>query len=258
MNFEYFFLHEYTIEERQLDIGFELYGAGHIIWLAAIIAAAIIISSRYKKQTGAMQGKIKKFFAIAILLSEVYKDTVIAIIDAPLINYLPFHLCSFAIFGMLADAFGKNDKITGQLFAFAFVPGAAAALLFCNWTCYPFFHFMTIHSFLFHGWIIIYFVMKYRNGEIAISYKGIWQTCATMFVCAVPIYIFNSYAGTNYMFLNEASEGSPLIALWNIFGTRFGEPGYLAAYAVFAVMVLHLMYLIYKVLGKIFKQKGAF
>lgn len=258
MNFDYFFLHEYTIEERQLDIGFELYGTGHLIWLAAIIAAIIIVSSRYKRQSADMQGRIKKFFAIAILLSEVYKDIVIAIIDAPVINYLPLHLCSLAIFGMLADAFGKNGKITGQLFAFSFVPGAVAALLFCNWTCYPFFHFMCIHSFLFHGWIIIYFVMKYRNGEIAISYKGVWQTCGTMFGCAVPIYIFNSYAGTNYMFLNEASEGSPLIALWNIFGTRFGEAGYLAAYAMLAVIVLHLMYLLYRLLGKIFKQEGAF
>ena len=40
------------------------------------------------------------------------------------------------------------------------------------------------------------------------------------------------------MFMNEASEGSPLVVLWDIFGTRFGEPGYLLSYIVLAVSAL--------------------
>ena len=61
----------------------------------------------------------------------------------------------------------------GQMFAFAFFPGALAALLFCNWTCYPFWNFMNIHSFVFHGWIVCYFVMRYRGGEIRPHYRGL-------------------------------------------------------------------------------------
>lgn len=255
MNFEYFFMHEDTIEELDLDIGFNLYGIGHIVWLIAITLTIVIFSGYYKKLIPDKKEKTKKFFAVAILLSEVYKDAVILIIGAPIVDYLPLHLCSLAMLGMLIDAFGKYRRITGQMFAFAFVPGAVAALLFCNWTCYPFFHFMNIHSFLFHGWIVLYFVMQYRSREIRLFYKGVWQVCGAMMVCAVPIYIFNSFAGTNYMFLNEASEGSPLIMLWKIFGTRFGQAGYLVAYAIFAVIILHMMYLLYKLLGKIFKEK---
>lgn len=250
MNLKYFFLHEYTIEDRGLDIGFELYSPGHIIWLCVIAAAAVLMARFYRKQEDWAKRRLKKLFAVVILISEIYKDTVIIIIGAPVLNYLPLHLCSFAIFGMLIDAFKPDQKVTGQLFAFAFVPGAVAALLFCNWTCYPFFHFMSIHSFLFHGWIIIYFVMRYAAGEIHVTYKGAWLTAVVMMLCAVPVFIFNTFAGTNYMFLNEASEGSPLVILWNILGESFGMAGYLAGYGVLAVAVFHVMYLIYSVLNK--------
>ena len=254
MNFEYFFLHEDTLIERNLDIGFELYGVGHLAWLAAITAAVIIYSSHYKKLSQGKRDKVKKFFAVAILLSEIYKDIVILIIKAPIINYLPLHLCSFAIFAMLLDAFGRKKPLIKQMFAFAFAPGAAAALLFCNWTCYPFFHFMTIHSFVFHGWIIIYFVMQYRSGEVELTYKGLWKSLAIIYACAVPVCLINKAWGTNYMFLNSASEGSPLVILWQIFGPAFSEMGYLLSYAAFAAVVLNVIYLMYMLLGRIFKK----
>ena len=60
MNFEYFFLHEDTLIERNLDIGFELYGVGHLAWLAAITAAVIIYSSHYKKLSQGKRDKVKK------------------------------------------------------------------------------------------------------------------------------------------------------------------------------------------------------
>jgi hypothetical integral membrane protein (TIGR02206 family) len=256
MNFKYFFTHSDILEAQQLDLGFQLYGIGHIIWLVAIVVFASMFSTYYKNQNETKQRNIKKFFALAIFLSEVYKDLIITMQGISIIEYLPIHLCGLAIFVMLADGFGKHQEICGELLAFAFVPGAASALLFCNWTAYPFFNFMNIHSFVFHGWIITYFVMKFRNGEIKISYKGIWKVCGTLGVCAAPIYIFNKIAGTNYMFLNEASEGSPLVILWEIFGTRFGEIGYLVSYAVFAIFVVHCMYLLYIGIDKCFSKKG--
>ena len=46
-----------------------------------------------------------------------------------------------------------------------------------------------------------------------------------MLIIAVLVYIFNKLAGTNYMFLNWPSEGSPLE--WFAF---LGRPGYLVGY----------------------------
>lgn len=251
MDFKYFFINTLKIEEQGLDIGFDLYCTGHLIWLAAIVAAAIFMARYYRRQKEEKKAGIKKFFAVAILCSEILKDSILIIIGAPMKGYLPLHLCGLAIFVMLWDAFGKNRKISGQMLAYAFMPGAISALLFCNWTEYPFFNFMCIHSFAFHGWIVLYVVMLYAAGEIRADYKGLWKTTGILAVCAVPIYILNVLIEENYLFLNEASEGSPLVFLWDIFGTRFGAPGYVASYAVLMLVVFHMLYLLYSLINKI-------
>jgi len=254
MNYEYFFIHTDLIEARGLDIGFGLYGAGHLIWLAVIIAGVILWSGHYKKLTEIKQAKVRKFFAIAILCSEILKDTILILGDAPMKGYLPFHLCGLAIFGMLADAYTNHRDITGQMLTFAFMPGACAALLFCNWTEYPFFNFMNIHSFVFHGWIICYVIMIYRNGETRPEYKGMWKVIGMLAIVAVPVYFINKALEENYLFINEASEGSPLVFLWNIFGTRFGEAGYLLSYAVFVIVILHILFCVYMITNKRVKK----
>ena len=255
MEFKYFFINTLKIEEQGLDIGFDLYCPGHLIWLAAIAAAAVIITRYYISRQDEKRTSIKKFFAVAILCSEILKDVILIAIGAPMKGYLPLHLCGLAIFAMLWDAFSKNRRISGQILAYAFMPGAMAALLFCNWTEYPFFNFMCIHSFVFHGWIVIYVVMLYAAGEIKADYRGLWNTTAILAVIAVPIYILNLLIDENYLFLNEASEGSPLVFLWDIFGTRFGAPGYVASFAALLLIVFHLLWIVYGVINKI-KEKN--
>ena len=250
MKLEYFFINTLKIEERGLDIGFDLYCPGHLIWLVAIAAAAVVMTGYYMKQTEEQREKTRKFFAIALLCSEILKDAIVIVIGAPMKGYLPLHLCGLAIFVMLWDAFGKNKRISGQMLTYAFLPGAISALLFCNWTEYPFFNFMCIHSFVFHGWIVIYVVMLYAAGEIMADYKGLWTTAGILAVCAVPIYILNTLIEENYLFLNEASEGSPLVFLWDVFGTRFGAPGYIASFAVLLLTVFHVLYLVYRCINK--------
>ena len=50
MDFKYFFINTLKIEEQGLDIGFDLYCTGHLIWLAAIVAAAIFMARYYRRQ----------------------------------------------------------------------------------------------------------------------------------------------------------------------------------------------------------------
>ena len=99
-----FFICEYQILEQGLDIGFHLYAPGHLIWLAAIAAAVVWFSAHYQKEDEIDRLRMRRIFAVLILLSEIYKDIVLLIMDAPMMQYLPLHLCSFAIFGMLIDA----------------------------------------------------------------------------------------------------------------------------------------------------------
>lgn len=271
MNFQYFFINKLEIKAQALDIGFDLYSAGHLIWLAVIFVAALLISNCYKGLDGhgsvhirsnavispgnprvgrERQCAMRRFFAVALAVSEVVKDAILYFTGFWHAEYLPFHLCGLAIFVILADAFFNEQKITGQLISYAFMPGAVSALLFCNWTEYPFLNFMNIHSFVFHGWILFYMVMRYRNGEIRPSYRGLWMTFGMVALLIGPLFAFNSHFGTNFMFLNEASEGSPLVPIWNLLGTKYGYPGYFAGCSVLVLTVFHGLYLLYSLLGK--------
>ena len=271
MSFEYFFTNKLEIEAQHLDIGFSLYSAGHLIWLAVIAVAAGLISTYYKGLDGhgsihirsnavtlpgnrnvgqQRQRNMRRFFAVMLAVSEIVKDLILYFTGFWSAEYLPFHLCGLAIFALLADAFLENQKLTGQMIPYAFMPGAASALLFCNWTEYPFLNFMNIHSFVFHGWIVFYMVIRYRNGEYKPTYKGLWMTVAVVLLLVPGLFWFNLNYDTNFLFLNEASEGSPLVPIWNLLGVRFGYPGYLAGCVVLVVVVFHGLYLIYSLLGR--------
>ncbi len=254
---EYFFYYKAIIEEKGLDIGFKLYEPKHLIWLAVTVIACVLFSNWYKTLDTAKKIKTKKFFAVAILISEIAKDLVLWLSGAPMIEYLPLHLCSFAIFGMLTDAYGKWQHVTGQMLAYAFCPGAISALLFCNWVELPFFNYLCIHSFVFHAWIVIYFVMLYRAGEIKPVYSGIWKTIGIVLIAAIPVIPFNLAFDQNYLFLNEASEGSPLVPIWNIFAPQFGLPGYIVGVALLVIVVFHILYGMYIALDKLaHKRRG--
>ena len=187
-----------------MDIGFELYSKGHLIWLLVLAVASLIMVPAYLRSSEHKQSKIRKIFALFLLISEIIKDTIIVIIGAPIDAYLPLHLCGYAIFFVLIDAFMPKQKVTGQLIAYAFGPGALAALLFCSWT---------------------------------------------MALLAVPAYLVDMKTGYNYMFIYEVQRNSPLEIAWEIFGTRFGKPGYVVGAMLLVIVIFHALYLIYGILG---------
>lgn len=247
---KYFFINEHAIEAMGLDIGFEVWSLGHILWLVFIIAAGIAISSWYKIQSAERRRTVRRIFALYMAITETLRDLIIAFTGYFTMEYMPFHLCGLALFYIAADAFIERQKLTKQMIAFAFMPGAVAALIFCNWTIYPFFNFMNIHSFAFHAYIIWYFLMIYRAGEVRTDYKEVWKTIGAIIVLVPPMFYFNKIWGTNFMFLNEASAGSPLVPLWDIFGTRFGHLGYIISVICFVIIVLHGVYGVYKLVER--------
>ena len=58
------------------------------------------------------------------------------------------------------------------------------------------------------------------------------------------------------MFLNVPSEGSPLMALWAVFGTKFGSTGYVGSMVMLVVLVLHIIFAVYCILDKFLGNRG--
>ena len=96
----------------------------------------------------------------------------------------------------------------GQVLYTLCLPGAAAALVFPDWTVYPQWSLMNINSFLVHG-LLILFGAPAGGGTIRPRLSAIWKPLLFLAVVTPPIWLFNRTWGTNYFFLNTASPNSP-------------------------------------------------
>ncbi|MBR6473386.1 MAG: YwaF family protein [Firmicutes bacterium] len=248
MDFSNFWLYTEKAAAEHLNVGFDLYSKGHLIWLLAIAVFIGIMIPVYMKSSHKDKIKIRRIFAWYLAITEIIKMIIIVVIGAPVTAYLPLHLCGYAIFILLIDAYLTKQDLTGQMIAYAFGPGALAALLFCSWTALPVFcNFMSIHSFLFHAVIVCYLLMRLANGEIKPNYKGVWVSLLTLMILAVPSYLVDMKTGLNYMFIYEVQRNSPLEIAWEIFGVRWGKPGYVVGAFLLVLVIFHALYLIYGV-----------
>jgi uncharacterized membrane protein YwaF len=251
---KFFFINKYYIEQEGLDIGFTLYSAPHLIWLALMTLMIVLIARGYCRADEAGRDRMRKNIALVMLGMEILKDAVVIAVGWWNPGYLPFHLCGLAIFAVLADAFCRGQKVTGQMIMFAFMPGALSALLFANWTMYPFFVYMCIHSFVYHALIVAYAVMIFASREVVPSYSGMWKSLAAVVVAIPPVYGINllfAEHNPNFMFLMEASPGSPLVPVWNLTGPDWYIPGCV----VMVGIVFHVLFGIYWGIGKAMKRK---
>ena len=139
----------------------------------------------------------------------------------------------------------RGGALTGQfLYAFC-MPGAVFALIFPDWGYYPALHFMSASSFVIHGLIVTYVVMQVMARDIVPDVKKCPQCLGLMLALALPVYIFDRATGTNYMFLNWPSPGSPLE--WFAF---LGRPGFVLGYLPILAAVWAVMYYPFRRTGK--------
>ena len=237
-----------------MDVGFSLYSAPHLIWLALMTLMIAFIACSYCRSDEAGRDRLRKFIAIAMVAMELLKDLVVTVTGWWNPGYLPFHLCGLAIFAVLADAFWRKQKVSGQMILFAFMPGALSALLFANWTMYPFYVYMSIHSFVYHALIVAYAVMTFVSREVKPSYRGLWLTLLSVVIAIGPVYGINlifAEHNPNFMFLMEASPGSPLVPVWNLTGPDWYIPGCVAMVGI----VFHVLFVVYKGIEKCLGRK---
>ena len=235
-----------TVETIESGVGFSSFGACHLIWLAAFVVITVVCSLIYKKSGEKARCVWRKVIASLLVADEIFKVTMLVIGDNYSLSYLPLHLCSINIILIAIHAF-KPSKLFDNLLYMACIPGAIAALLFPTWTSLPVANFMHLHSFTVHILLALYPIMLTVGGDIYPQAKYIPKSLLTLAIMAVPIYFFNLFFDTNFMFLMSADEGNPLY--W--FGENWGS--HLLGYPVLITAVLIVMYVplgIYRKLKK--------
>ena len=229
-------------------VGFPMFGAAHMLWLALLLAAAVIFLRKYSKWSPDAQERAGRAVGMSLIALMLIRMVYVSLIGKLTVYELPLHLCSIAGFLCALHSFVKWDWLGQTLYALC-LPGTVLALVFPDWCYYPPVHFITIEGFLFHAGIVLYAGCQLSSGRIVPEIKKLWKVLLFLLFAVPPVYWFDVQFHVNYMFLRYPSAGSPLewLASW------MGNPGYLYGYALLTVLVLTLMdagYALVRVLKK--------
>lgn len=217
-------------------LGFSLFDAGHLLWLAVGVLFTVCVSCFYRRSDRPRRTKLRYALAASIAVNELFKTAMLLIGGNYSPSYLPLHLCSVNII-LIAIHAAKPGKVLDNFLYAICIPGAAAALLFPSWTKLPPVNFMYLHSFTVHILLMAYPIMLVAGGDIRPDPKSIPKCMGLLGALALIALVFNLVFDTNFMFLMSAPRSNPLY--W--FQKQFGS--HLVGYAVLLPLVLGVMYL---------------
>lgn len=225
----------FTIKDLPGNAGFPMFGPEHLAWLAAIAAAAVICTARYRKLPQHKRKKVQLIFGWSMVALDLLKDLYFILAGVFSYEFLPLHLCGMAIYISLFNAY-RPGKIKQELLYSLCMPGAAAALLFPAWTGYPIWNIATLQCFLIHALLFIYPILLLSTGEIRPSAKNLPACLLFLLIACPPVYLYNRIFGTDFMFINFPLPAQPFLLFVKWFGGRAYQLGML--FMLLAVWVL--------------------
>ena len=213
-NMKDFFLYKTELPENG---GFELFGACHVLWLIVIgifsywLGRFLSFVPRKKKE------RIYHILGMVLVGIALCRDIVLVVIDHFEPEAYPLHLCNMAVW-FAAIYLWTGNRFVGVVYVLLCLPAAALALVFPGWLVYPFWTFIHIYDFVYHGlvvavgWNIIY------NRELIPDWKELWKPFSFGLVGYIVLYPINQMLGTNFWFLNIPSYQSPLAWIYELLG----------------------------------------
>lgn len=217
--------------------GFGRFSLAHWCFVLLCFAGLCLFCCAYKKCGAKARLRLRRGLALGALSLALLRAALLGVYGQYGLGTLPLHLCGLAVYVVLFHCF-KGGELTGQfLYAFC-MPGAAAAILFPDWTYYPALSFMSFCGFALHMLIVAYVLMQALSGDIRPDIRRAPACLGIMLLLALPVYVFDKLTYTNYMFLNWPSPGSPLECF-----AFLGRPAYLLGYIPLIGLVWAVIYL---------------
>lgn len=140
-------------------------------------------------------------------------------------TFVPLYFCSLLLYAGLMSGFGKGViKHTGDVFLMT--GGLVGGIIFLimpttSLPNYPMFHFLSIHSFLYHGLMIYISLIMYKTHYLVLDKKDIKYYANLVLVICIIAYIINTIYGSNLMFISQDFPGHPLSYLYHLAGPLF-------------------------------------
>lgn len=274
-------------------IGFGLFSAKHFAAVALCAVGVVLLLRAFLRRTPDRQLHWLRVTAAALLVGNLARDFFLLCRGRMTLAYLPFHLCSFAIFVYLLHAFLPEayvgDKLCytgdanipdasdcadstdaaaayetifvqphfrealGEIGCVLLLPGTVAALILPDWSAYPLLNFMCIHSFLWHAVLAAYPLMLLLSHRVHLTIRHIWYTIVYLAILVPPTLWFDRRFDVNFLFINWPLPDTPLMMIYDLLGKYW-----LVGYALFVLVVLLAEYILIEFIRRIEKKQRRY
>lgn len=196
-----------------------LFSQGHFIMLVCCIAVLVILILRTWNKKSKNPYRCIRIVSVGILILEIIK-TIWGLSAGRYANwydYLPIWFCSLFIPFSLFAGFGKGKvrELSLSFLYYGGLIGGGTYLVFPTTSIgrYPFFHFITFHSMLYHTVMIYMALYVVRNKLIEPGRKDMKGYVLVIIGACVLAYVVNASLGTNYMFLSKPANNNVMLQL---------------------------------------------
>lgn len=140
-------------------------------------------------------------------------------------EYLPLYYCSLLLYAGLLSSFAKGKlKRVGDVFLST--GGIVGGIVFMimpttSLPTYPTLHFISIHSFLFHGTMVYLGLLLNITHYIELQKSDIKYFASLVGIICVVAYIINNIFDSNLMFISKNFPGNPIEIIYKYTGKLF-------------------------------------
>ncbi|OQC11465.1 MAG: Integral membrane protein (intg_mem_TP0381) [Tenericutes bacterium ADurb.Bin087] len=239
-----------------------LFTLSHLGLVLFFGALAVLFYALTKKWSKAQVIRFFKIYSLILVALEIFKiiwNIVNYGISAASLNrFIPLYYCSILLYAFVIVAFCKG-KVQKAAYSWIMYGGLASGLAFLIYPSssllfYPFYHFLCLHSILFHMNFILIGFLIFRHELYIPSVKDFWSFVIFSLVFMILAVIINKIAGTNLMFFEKPlaigpfekiNDWSPLFFQLLMFVLQLFGP-FLGTHAVFYLFSRFTPFKIYK------------
>ena len=135
-------------------------------------------------------------------------------------TYLPLYYCSMLLYSGILSSFAKNKlKRIGDVFlAAGCIIGGIIFIIYPSTSLlsYPAFHFLSIHSFLFHGVMIYLGILVNKTDYIKLEKEDIKYFASFVGSMCILALIVNNIFDSNLMFISQNFCGTPIEIIYKL------------------------------------------
>ena len=204
-----------------------LFSLEHFFLLfATLVCVAIALKKTVHKSKNEVYKIIKKL-TIAVWILEIVKIlyTVGYLKLTDVKEWLPLYYCSLLLYASFLSSFTKGTfKRMGDVFlATGSLVGGIVFILLPTTSLpkYPAFHFISIHSFFFHGVMVYLTILINKTHYIELEKQDVMYFASLVGIICLLALVVNLEFNSNLMFISENFPHTPIEIIYKLTGRYF-------------------------------------